>query len=130
MIVMAIDPGICTGLAFKIGGMYKVAVATDTRDVWKLVWEDKPDLVLIEQFQAQHISRYGLRTVELVGAVESLCWAANIKFVRRIPQHREPGIAGAVRWLEANPQVARTMQHHIDALAHIFAYERQNGTFE
>lgn len=127
MIVMAIDPGITTGLAFKIAGEYRVAVATDTRDVWKLVWEDKPDLVLIEQFQAQHISRYGLRTVELVGAIESLCWAARIRFERRIPQHREPGMAPAIRWLEANPQVARTMQHHIDALAHIMAWERKFG---
>lgn len=130
MIVMAIDPGITTGLAFKAGGVYKVAVATDTRDVWKLVWEEKPDLVIIEPFQAQLISRYGLRTVELVGAVEALCWAAGIRLERRVPQHREPGMAPAIRWLEANPQGAKTMQHHIDALAHIMAYEKRFGVFE
>lgn len=127
MIILAIDPGITIGLAWKIHGEYKVAVATDIKDVWQFIYNDKPDLVIAEQFQAQHISRYGLRTVELVGSLESLAWAAGIRMVRRIPQQREMGMAPAIRWLEANPQVARTMQHHIDALAHIMAYERQYG---
>lgn len=129
MIVLSIDPGITTGLAWKINGVYKVAVATEVQTVWEFVW-NKPDLVILEQFQAQIISRHGLRTVELVGAVEALCWAAGVTLERRVPQHRYPGMADAVRWLETNPQTAKNMQHHQDALAHIFAYEKKFGVFK
>lgn len=131
MIVMAIDPGIVSGLAWKINGEYRVAVATNPTTVWEFIAlaGTRPDLVLVEQFAATHIARFGLRTVELVGATEALCWANKIECVRRTPQHMIPGVANAVRWLTANNKDVKTMEHHKDALAHIMAYERLKGEF-
>lgn len=126
MIVFAIDPGITTGLAWKIHGIYKVAVAKDVRQVWEFI-VTKPDLVLVEQFQSTQISKYGLRTVELVGAVEALCWHLDIKCIRRVPQHMGIGVAPAVRWLRA--EGLPFLEHDKDALSHIMGYEKQHGVF-
>lgn len=124
---MAVDPGITIGLAWKIHGIYKVAVTKDPTDVWSYILTD-PDLVLIEQFQAMTISKYGLRTVELVGSVEALCWARGIKCVRRIPQHMHIAVAPAVRWLQANNEPY--LEHNKDALSHIMAYEKAHGVID
>lgn len=122
---LAVDPGITTGLAFRIGDdIQTLAVRVDEytpiTEVYDIVVAYQYDWICVEQFQtANVISRYGLRTAELVGAIEALAWVRKIKCYRRTAQHRLPCMNEAQIYLKDH----RVQDHQVDALAHLFAME-------
>lgn len=129
MIIMGIDPGGTTGIAYRIQieteFHYITTNEANKKELYELILDQKPDLVLVEQFATWQINHHGLHTVELVGGIEAICWTNNIRCVRRTPQHRYPGVARAVAILDATGK--KYTEHQKSALAHIFAYERANA---
>lgn len=130
MILMGIDPGGTTGIAYRIQieseFHYITTNEANKKELYELILEQKPDLVLVEQFATWQINHHGLHTVELVGGIEAICWTNNIRVVRRTPQHRYPGIARAVAILDATGK--KYTEHQKSALAHIFSWERSLAT--
>lgn len=124
MNALAIDPGLTTGMAFKTTNGYHTLWVnrTDVHEIYKFILEHDYQWVAVEQFQtANVISRYGLRTTELVGAIEVLCWLRRIPCVRRTPQSRIPLMHRATDI--AHSQGVK-VDHQIDALAHLLSVER------
>lgn len=126
MILMAVDPGGTTGLAYRveIEGVFHYITTNeaDKRELYKLILEQKPDLLIVEQFASWQINHHGLHTVELVGGIEAICWTNDIRCVRRTPQHRYPGVARATATLDATGK--KYTEHQKSALAHIYAWEK------
>lgn len=126
MNILCLDPGITTGVAYIYTGEIPKTDALKTHEeVYLLVdsihahhggWNH----VVIEQFSTDNmISKYGLRTVELVGAVEVLCWLRGIPFHRRVPMQRKPFLLRAERYLKDKKG---RVDHEVDALAHLIGF--------
>jgi len=124
--ILAIDPGGTTGIAIKLPtGDYHTCVVNENSEVYEFVVKYNYDKVLVEQFATNNvISKYGLRTAELVGGIEALCWLRKIELVRRMPQHRVICLKQAAIMLKDVPAL---MDHQIDSLAHLLAYERMHA---
>lgn len=119
--ILAIDPGITTGMAIKKDGEYIVDSTKELEHVYKVIVSARNDLelVLIEDFTTGgRINAYGLHTVRVIGAVEALCWYFGIDYVIRTPISRYQGQAKA-RGLKPKG----TNAHEFDALCHIVAWE-------
>jgi hypothetical protein len=119
-ILMSIDPGITSGIAIKVDGKYDTCVAHTGAELWEFIRDYNFDTVIIEQFATSSlISKFGLRTAELVGGVEALCWLKSIPIVRRMPAQRIPFLRKAALMLKDTAIV----EHQQDALAHLLAWE-------
>lgn len=119
--ILAIDPGGTTGIAVKDrGDQYNTFVCKDEEELWEL-FRSPPTLVIIENFVAELISKYGLYTVQLVGGVKALCYLHNIPLVIQMPQKRIAFVKEAKQKLK--DQGYRFEIHEADALAHLLAYE-------
>jgi hypothetical protein len=119
-ILIAIDPGITSGVAIKVGTKYDTCVAHTGAELWEFIRDYNFETVIIEQFSTSSlISKFGLRTAELVGGVEALCWLKNIPIVRRMPAQRIPFLRRAALMLRDTAIV----EHQQDALAHLLAWE-------
>jgi hypothetical protein len=119
-ILIAIDPGITSGVAIKVNGTYQTCVAHSGAELWEFIRDYNFSTVIIEQFATSSlISKFGLRTAELVGGVEALCWLKNIPIVRRMPAQRIPFLRKAALLLKDTAIV----EHQQDALAHLLAWE-------
>lgn len=123
---MACDPGGTTGIALKVpAGIFTIA-EPEKQNVWLRVSEfaqscDLNGVVLVEQFASVWNDQHRIKTIELVGAIEAICWQWKIRCVRRTPQHRYPKMNEAKEWLKKRG--GSSMKHEIDALAHILAWE-------
>lgn len=124
MLILAVDPGITTGLAFNINGMYQTQAVTDPTEIYEYIQNNKFDVVVCEQFVTSniHSHRYGIRTVEIVGGVEASCFLAGIPFHRRTPHQRLPAMRSAKAFLQAMRRPF--VDHEQDALAHLLIWER------
>lgn len=149
MIILAIDPGITTGIAVRAAnGQIATAVCTSTckacgsEDIhnltlrcktcggmseavqlYNMICEPTLEHVVYESFQAQTISKYGLHTVRLVGAIEALCWKLELPVTTHMPVERKPFLDDAAKLLEGR----RHMIHEKDALAHLLRFEYDRG---
>jgi len=115
--IVAIDPGGTTGVASKINGEYNTYVLHDEEELWHLI-NEKPDLVICENFVAELISKYGLYTVQLVGGIKALCYTHNIPLVIQMPQKRIAFVKPAKEMIRRGHP-----DHEHDALAHLLAFE-------
>lgn len=123
MIYMAIDPGGSTGVALKIGAVYQTTTITHAPDLWKLIYEHKPDVIAVEAFATDHmISRHGIHTIEIVGGVKALCSALGIAIHVHTPQFRKAFMEPAQKSLYA---VSGKTVHETDALAHLLRLEHE-----
>lgn len=126
MIVLALDPGVTTGIALSTATTYLVQATKDESLVWTTVWsfghtESEDRVVLVEQFASVWNDTNRIKTIEMVGAIKALCWKTGTRLVRRTPQHRRPHLNRAVEWLKQRGE--RFSDHERDALAHILSWE-------
>lgn len=125
-VVMGIDPGVSTGVAFAYytNGVYEYTTntCTDVRDVWKQVaWPVR--VLIVEQFSAQLISKYGIHTVEVVGGVIAVAYTRDIEVIRDTPQSRRPYMEYARAHVPPREHITPYEQRHeIDALSHVIRY--------
>lgn len=126
--VMSIDPGARhIGMAFRIYGRYDTCKGATQDDLFSFFKPELSlDLVIIERFEAQLISSYGITTVELVGGIRALCWYRNIPIVEQMPQYRIAFIQSAKdlrRALNKEQHRVGLDLHECDALAHLLSWE-------
>lgn len=127
MNILSYDPGSrYIGIAYKINDMYiTVELQSGAESAWMYIKMFNWDLVLCENFTAQHISSYGLATVKIIGGVLALCWDRNIPVktqqnferIMQKPRAKEMIIAA---------QGKMVRDHQQDALAHLLAWEKAN----
>lgn len=124
--ILAIDPGGTTGLAMRFS---EDSITTATTKDPKLVWElvVVADTVICEQFNPwhAHIDRYGLHTVKIIGGVIALCEYRQIPLIEQPPQFRVKCVKQADAYLRMKAELF--VEHEVDALAHLFAWELANG---
>lgn len=119
--ILALDPGGTTGLAIRMeDGSLLTATASTPEEVYDFIGnESLYDVVIIENFKAQTIDKWGLHTVRIVGGVYAICHMQSIKHVLHQPQDRRPFLTDARTLLRGR----RVCVHEIDATAHLLAYE-------
>lgn len=143
---IAIDPGSSTGVAILTERDEIVTMTLDTSNgdvdgVLQLLLEQLPDVVLVERFiTSGTMSRYGLHTVELVGAIKALHHLAQTMYVAgmhdlvfhpfelilRTPSQRAVRIPAAKQLLRDRREKLgyKFTDHEIDALAHLIGWMR------
>lgn len=131
IVIMGIDPGVSTGVA--IATMYNpntlklstimTATCIEPEQVWDYI-RPPVQILIIEKFSAQLISKYGIQTVEIIGGVKALCAEHNIKLIEDTPQQRKPYLekARSLVPLRENHTI-----HEVDALAHVVRYLYSKG---
>lgn len=141
--IIAVDPGQHTGVAMRFDN-----------DAWGTVLADKvPDAnerldmilsllrdclekgtcttVVIENFKTMgYLSKYGIETIELIGAIKGLCYLYAIPIARQDPQHRLPFERQATVLLKERSRTLNipTSDHEVSALAHLLRYEYSQQT--
>lgn len=124
--IAAVDPGITTGMAFRIGPkLATLAVFTDDEVLNML---EGFEFVVIERFAtAGRLSTPGLLTIELVGQIIGWCKCNKVPYELVTPQARWSFMSeaqGAVGGLIEPSAVAK---HEVDSLAHLLAFEYRNS---
>lgn len=124
--VLAIDPGGTTGVALRYGseGKWLTASYTTPEQLCDAILKGL-DHVVIENFKAEHISKYGLYTVKLVGGVFFACRKLDIPLTIHEPQARYPFRTDAKQMIIDSGQ--KYVIHEMDALAHLLRWENDNG---
>lgn len=125
--LMAIDPGITTGMAFRIDGKLATCVGYSDEDVIDLIHD--LDVVVIERFAtAGRLSAPGLLTIELVGQVRGWCRAQGIRCDVATPQARYMYMQEAYNNIGRGKLIepSKVQQHERDALAHLLSWEYRN----
>jgi hypothetical protein len=136
MTIIALDPGVSTGVAihktaYDHDGQaepasqvdeYLTAVIVNVPDLWDIIDKHRPTTVVMENFSAGGlISKDGQATLRLIGAIEAVCYRLGIPYVIQYPQERYKFIPTARAMLQ---QIKRTpISHEIDALSHLLLYE-------
>lgn len=125
MIYMGIDPGGSTGVAYSINGHYITNTITDQNELYKLIYDNKPDVIAVERFATDHmVSRDGLHTIEIVGGVKALCSVLGIALHIHTPQFRKAFMHPAQQQMSG--VIGKTV-HEIDAMAHLLRLEYELG---
>lgn len=123
--LIAVDPGITTGMAFHIGSTLQTCVAVSAVEVLEML--DGADLVVVERFQTGgRLSGYGLETIELVGTIKGYCYAKQIECQVVTPQARYVCMAQALSMEGSVITKSAVSKHEVDALAHLLAWETRN----
>lgn len=145
---IAIDPGSSTGVAILTERDEIVTMTLDTSEgdidgVLGLLLEQMPDVVIVERFiTSGTMSRYGLHTVELVGAIKALHHLAETMYVEnsaplarvfhpfelvlRTPSQRAVRIPAAKIMLRERRTTLghKFTDHEVDSLAHLLGWMR------
>jgi hypothetical protein len=132
-VVMGIDPGVSTGVAIgfpqESGYGYVTFTAKEPAEVWGAIAGSlSVNVLIVEQFSAQLISKYGIHTVEVIGGVIALAWDRSIEVIRDTPQQRRPYMEYAKA--RVPPRGAHTqhdLRHEVDALSHVVRYLYKSG---
>jgi len=123
LLVLAIDPGITTGLAYNNNGIYCTSEYTIKEDLWSLI--NSPslwDAVVYERFlTGGRISAPGLYTVNLIGSIEYICFSKKINIYPQMPQKKIAFLKQAKEILGKGHS-----DHEVDALAHLLSWEYHN----
>lgn len=120
---LAIDPGGTTGIAMRLNDTYETIVCDEAIQLWSIVTGTPWDAVVYEDFKAQQISKYGIYTVQLIGAIRALCWVNGVSCYTHEPQQRKPYLPKARAWLSV--QHRAWQGHEMDALAHLMMFEEK-----
>lgn len=128
-VLMAIDPGVSTGIAFAISPrddttewQYSTATCTNPEQLWEFI-EPPVTHVIIERFAAQLIDKYGLHTVDVVGGAKALAWKHNMSWTIQTPQNRYPYLKLAKSLVTRKGHT----RHEVDAMAQLLCYMYRQG---
>lgn len=128
MKVIAIDPGITTGIATYLDDKYGSLELTPYMSVWDLLDNEAMlwDLVVCENFTAQEISKYGITTVKIIGGIESICHRRKIPIQFHRNVDRIPYIPRAKKLLLDLHGMRLPKDHRIDSMAHLLRWKTLN----
>lgn len=119
-LVIAIDPGGTTGIAVKTSdGRYLTCTASTPEEVADFLFTKRFTHLIVENFQAQTIGKWGLHTVRIVGGCYMLAYLKGATYVHHVPQDRYPFQQEAKEMLQGTKAVI----HEQDALAHLLRWE-------
>lgn len=123
--VLSIDPGVTTGIALRVdeNGSWITCVCKEWQEVCDLIKIDSLDQIVIENFAAENISKYGLITVRIVGGIQFVSRKYDIPLKIHNPQDRYPFRTQAKLMLEDRKHTV----HEMDALSHLLRWEFDNG---
>lgn len=122
--IAAVDPGITTGMAFRINGKLVTCVGYNDEEVLDLLHD--LDFVIVERFQtAGRLSAPGLITIELVGAIKGWLRHQDIPYEIATPQARYAFMTEAFANIGVGKIIepSKVAKHQRDALAHLLAAE-------
>jgi len=123
MLLIAIDPGVTTGIAVKIGDKYQTLRTVDTNAIWSLLANSKWDAVIYEDFLTMNrASSAGMHTIHVIGGIKAICELYKLTVYRQAPVKRIKYMTRA-----KNLGIAHGT-HELDALAHLLAWEYRDGT--
>lgn len=134
--LVAVDPGVTTGLAIYEDSLYTTLAIKPVTQVMEVVLKGyitavphgivtvgfPNTLVVLEDFNtAGAISEHGLHTVRLIGAIEFACHLYSIPLILQFPGERK-------KFIEQAKDMLVTMKPHFqehdkDALAHLLLYQ-------
>lgn len=147
--ILSIDPGLSTGLAARLdNGHWWTDTVVGSEEAFKyvvgLITNLKPNKVVIEHFSTmQYLSKYGIETIELIGAIKGACAVHNVPLYRQTPLTRKPKEQEATAMLkERKQQLGGSIEtkvtgtaaivikpgytdHEVSALAHLLMFERR-----
>lgn len=133
--IMAIDPGQNVGLAFRFDngnwGTMTVPKVPDGDERFDMVlstlgeaWDKyRPTGLVVESFKtmSRYVSKYGLETIELVGAIRALAYVHQVPIVQQMPNQRLFMEYQAKELLRERK--TPYTDHEVSALAHLLAHE-------
>lgn len=144
--LIAVDPGQHTGLAFRLdNGEWATLMADKMPDpderltmvlgtLIEQLNKRTTTAVVVENFKTMgYLSKYGIETIELIGAVKTLCYVYNVPLVRHDNTARYNFEPQAKRMLRERAAKLRltVSDHEVSALAHLLQYEfSQTGVSE
>lgn len=122
--IIAIDPGITSGVAIKDdAGNYATYEYSPYQKVWQLLTTYRWDAIVCENFVAVDISRYGIITVRIVGGIECYATLNNIPLTIQQNIMRIPFKQRATDMIIAQFGKRMPRDHRMDALAHLLCWE-------
>lgn len=124
--VLSIDPGGTTGIAIRFpNGEIETFVCKTPEELYDFIKQVRENLeqIVIEDFNAETISKYGIYTVRLVGGVTALARVFEIPLKVQLPQMRYPFRVEAQNIVKDR----RTVIHERDALSHLLRFEYDNN---
>lgn len=123
MIILALDPGITTGVALHLeDNGYVTLVCHKFTDILELIKYHQPTVVIFEDFNSGGlIDKYGQATIRLIGSIEVMAHMLNVPTCLQFPRERYPFIAPARQMIKAMNK--KYLIHEVDALSHLLLYE-------
>jgi hypothetical protein len=133
--LVAIDPGLSTGIAFRFdNGAWGTVTVIQTPDplerlhmvlstIVERLHKDSCEAIIVEAFITMgYLSKYGIETIELVGALKTLGYLWSVPLVKQAPIQRMPMERTAAGMLKERG--IKYSDHEISALSHLLVYER------
>lgn len=129
MSIVALDPGLTSGFAIRFdnGKWGTAAIPRSMMAVINSLVEYKPTIIIVETFIGMgYLSKYGIETMEVIGAIKYWCLLNNCELVRRTNAQRRPSMPKAIEMLSERKALlgVRYVDHETDALAHLLSWER------
>lgn len=123
MTLIAIDPGITTGVAIHPDNRSYITLCIHKpADLWSIFDMHLPSIVIFEDFNTSgSIASPGQATLRLIGAIEAVTYRLNIPTCLQFPRERYPFIDPAKRIIKMMNK--KYLIHEVDALSHLLLYE-------
>lgn len=126
-LLIALDPGVSTGVAFKFPDRegYLTQTITEVDSLWDLLREYKPGKLAFETFfTGARLDTHKLHTIELVGSIRGVCYVLGIPGYGQTPASKMPFLQEAKSRLKSTGVRGRDYtDHEEDALAHLLLLE-------
>lgn len=104
-----------------------LCVPRSLRTVMDQITDFAPRKIAIETFIGMgYLSKYGIETMELIGAIKYYCLLHDVEMVRRTNVQRAHQMPEAIKLLRERYSGTkyRFENHEIDALAHLLSWEK------
>ncbi len=122
--ILAIDPGGTTGIALRLkNGELHTCTTSTKQELFDVLYWAGIEQIVYENFAAEKISKYGLWTVRLIGAIEMAAYQRKIPITEQVPAFRRTHLEKAKEALRGKGVVV----HEIDATAHLLKWESVHG---
>lgn len=124
MRILAVDPGPHCGLAARLDdkSLQHLMFHNDIKEVLKYIYTLQPHVIVVERFATGgRISRDGLDTVEIQGAVLGLAYVMGSQLYWQSPMDRMAWHEEARKLIGANK--SKIQSHAVDAVSHLLRWE-------